>query len=541
MEKQKADALITEYLPKIYGFAYKKSFSYDETEELAAEMTAEVYKSMLRSEDIYNVDGYVWRICEHVYSKYVANVKKQAGVSLDTIGELPYEQQFDEEDDGQVDILRREVAFLSAARREIVFLFYYKNEPIKQIAARLGLPEGTVKWHLNKARNELKEGLKMERRIGKLGISPVIATNLGHNGNPGSNAATEYYLGDKLNLNIAYSCYHEPKNVTEIAEELGVVPAYIEDKVEFLESNGFLVRTKDDRFTTYVLFSPRTWSKERVDAELGFKQRIAQRLAKEYVPAVIAAAREMKDVYIPGGNRELFEAAAVFYAISEKVDIGAADRVDISRYFIKTAAGGSFIANADLKSKCEDPYYVMRHKGDYMCCGAMTRISNKYAGVSSKAWDTRFDSRKGGWKNNLTADYDHLYEYITGRLADEKANAEKLGRLKERGFIGKNGEVNVMIAKSTLESFCAAIPAPDKKLTEGFAESALENALNKAKQYPPQMHDLIVYYNSNPVRTDCAIAMMVLDILYSDGTFKPLTKREKITANLIMFADKLPG
>ena len=538
MEKERADALITEYLPKIYGFACKKAFSYDESEELAAQMTAEVYGSFLARDEIYNVEGYVWRICEHTYARYVADVKKHAGVSIDSIGELPYEQQFDSCEDDMPDILRREVAFLSAARREIVFRFYYKNEPIKQIAARMSLPEGTVKWHLNKARNELKEGLKMERKIGKLGISPVTAMNLGHDGNPGSNAGTEYYLGDKLNLNIAYSCYHEPKNVTEIAEELGVAPAYIEDKVEFLESNGFLVRTKDDRFTTYVLFSPRTWSKERVDAELGFKQRIAQRLAKEYAPAVIAAAREMKDVYTPGGNRELFEAAAVFYAISEKVDIGAADRVDISRYFIKTAAGGSFIANAVLESECEDPDYVMQHKGDYVCCGAMTRFSSKYAGVASKAWDTRFDSRKGGWKNNLTADYDHLYEYITGRLADKKANAEKLGRLKDRGFIGKNGEVNVMIAKSTLESFCAAIPAPDKKLAEEFAESALENALNKAKQYPPQMQDLIVYYNSNPVRTDCA--MMVLDILYSDGTFKPLAERERVAANLIMFSDVLP-
>ena len=30
MEKQKADAIITRYLEKIYGFAFKKSYSYDE-------------------------------------------------------------------------------------------------------------------------------------------------------------------------------------------------------------------------------------------------------------------------------------------------------------------------------------------------------------------------------------------------------------------------------------------------------------------------------------------------------------------------------
>lgn len=83
MEKQKADVIITEYLQKIYGFAYKKSFSYDETEELAAEMTAEVYRALRIRDEIYNLEGYVWRICEHTYAKYVSSVKKHEGVSID--------------------------------------------------------------------------------------------------------------------------------------------------------------------------------------------------------------------------------------------------------------------------------------------------------------------------------------------------------------------------------------------------------------------------------------------------------------------------
>ena len=35
MEKAEADRMIKEYLPKIYGFAMKKAFSYDEAEDLA--------------------------------------------------------------------------------------------------------------------------------------------------------------------------------------------------------------------------------------------------------------------------------------------------------------------------------------------------------------------------------------------------------------------------------------------------------------------------------------------------------------------------
>ena len=56
MEKQKADKIITEYMQKIYGFAVKKSFSFDEAEELCSEIIKEVYLSLLKSENIANTD-----------------------------------------------------------------------------------------------------------------------------------------------------------------------------------------------------------------------------------------------------------------------------------------------------------------------------------------------------------------------------------------------------------------------------------------------------------------------------------------------------
>ena len=39
------------------------------------------------------------------------------------------------------------------------------------ISSRLQLPEGTVKWHLNKARNELKEGIVIEKISRKAPLS----------------------------------------------------------------------------------------------------------------------------------------------------------------------------------------------------------------------------------------------------------------------------------------------------------------------------------------------------------------------------------
>lgn len=52
------------------------------------------------------------------------------------------------------------------------------------------------------------------------------------------------------------------------------------------------------------------------------------------------------------------------------------------------------------------------------------------------------------------------------------------------------------------------------------------------------MSDLII--SSVGELVDNTVAVMVLDILYSDGTFKPLTEAERTAANLIMFSDTLP-
>ena len=75
----------------------------------------------------------------------------------------------------------------------------------------------------------------MERKIGKLGLSPVTALGFGHSGNPGSNAGPEFYLGNKLNLNVVYSVHHQPRAAEEIAKELGMTPVFLQDRIDFLE------------------------------------------------------------------------------------------------------------------------------------------------------------------------------------------------------------------------------------------------------------------------------------------------------------------
>ena len=540
MDKQTVDKIITEYLHKIYGFAMKKSFSYDEAEDLCADIIAEVYLSLLRAKEVVNPEGYVWRISEHTYAKYVSRKKQHEGVSINEM-EIPYYEDFISEDsEDEIKQLRREIAFLTEKRRKIVYLFYYENRSVSYISKTTGIPLGTVKWHLNKARNELKEGFLMERKIGRLGISPISASNFGHSGNPGnSDKGPEFYLDDKLNLNIVYSVYFEPKTKEEIAAELGITPVFIEDKISFLEENGFLVRTAGNRFTTYVHFSPETFSLEQEEKKLQKQLEIAKRLVQDYVPAVRAAISDIQDVYIPGGNRELLEAAAIFYGVQCKC--GVRTHKDLSCYTIKTTAGGSYIAYVDLDMTQSDPEYQPQiDQPPYWACGGMYRSSDKYPTIYSWSVDTRYCSRNGRWQNNLYTDYEYLYEFITGMIHDSAANAEKFKRLKDKKYLTEDNKVNIMVLKGDQNAFFKKIPELDDAVMAQYADFILEAATIEAKNYPPQMQDLVI---SNEIEGFIAskVALMVMDELYANGTFRPLTENEKVTSNLIMFSDVLPG
>ena len=100
-----------------------------------------------------------------------------------------------------------------------------------------------------------------------------------------------------------------------------------------------------------------------------------------------------------------------------------------------------------------------------------------------------------------------------------KATSDKFKRLRDRGFLTKDGKINIMIVKSSWNDFKNMLPGPDKSLLDEFAKYALEQAMIQAKQYPPQIQDRFVY-DFMDWAIGNTVAMMVLDELYGLGNRK---------------------
>ena len=71
MQKEIADRIISEYLQKIYGFAVKKSYSFDEAEELCAEIVKEAYLSLLRTNEIENIVKNSIKVTKFIRAKWL--------------------------------------------------------------------------------------------------------------------------------------------------------------------------------------------------------------------------------------------------------------------------------------------------------------------------------------------------------------------------------------------------------------------------------------------------------------------------------------
>lgn len=542
MDKRIADKIIIDYNKKLFGFALSKTSSISKGEELASKITLEVYTSLLKRDNIMNVNGYIYRIAENVYARYIDETKRGMHLSLDEVN-IPADDDFTDRIilSETYQILRREIAFLSKTQRDIVVMHYYDKLKLKDISQKLNLPLGTVKWHLFEAKNSLKEGMNSMRAVGNLGIKPIKFDTMGHSGQPGSLGDTKNFLKKRLTQNIAYAAYHKAKSINEIAVELGVSPLFIEDEVFILEEYGFMDKVEGDKYLTNIYITEPT--KEGCEKEHIIYEKYAKILCDKYVPVLVNYIKNyIKDkIYVPDDDINLLLWAVITFACGYKLCVDKGINSDI--FSVKRKDGGDYIAFALV----ETDFDVSYNKNLYDSCGDMTRGLGKYP-LHSWQLNTYYDDRIGRWQNNINNDYDYLYEYITGAIKKEDSQIDKYQRLYEKGYlINENGKdsVNIIIVKDDCKTwlnentFTKNLPGITdelKEISNKFDEEMYE--LNK-DQFPPHMQKLYKARTTNSF-TNNNTRTHVMEQLLSSGVLKLSTEIQKHGLNTIMFCDVLP-
>ena len=256
MKRERAGKLTTEYLKAIYGFALKRCANLQDAEDLTQEIVLKVFRSFLCRDDIEAPDKFIWTVAHNTLSNYYREKTKIAmGIPMGDFAEL-LSLDNDAADDlvekETIDRLHKEIAYLSKLQRKIVIAYYFENKKQETIATELGIPLGTVKWHLFEAKKNLKKGIDTMRQIGQLQFNPIKFELCGTNGSPGTKGANSNLLRSTFSQNIVYSVWKEAKTVGKIADDLGVSPVYVESEAEYLAEYGFLTE-KSGKYLCNIL------------------------------------------------------------------------------------------------------------------------------------------------------------------------------------------------------------------------------------------------------------------------------------------------
>jgi RNA polymerase sigma factor (sigma-70 family) len=127
-------------------------------EDIAAEAFARLWSNWGRVHDGDHAGGYVYKTAMRLCSKHHGDTgRTSSGVLLD---------RDEPSDESERAALRRDVwgalACLSLRQRQAVVLRDWAGYPTKEVAGMLGVSEPTVRVHLARGREQLREALKVE-------------------------------------------------------------------------------------------------------------------------------------------------------------------------------------------------------------------------------------------------------------------------------------------------------------------------------------------------------------------------------------------
>ena len=249
----------SEYFERVYYYCLKKTGSETEAAELSQDIALGIIEQLRRGACPDSFSGWVWQIVRNIYAGWATEKHKTRERLSDTDiseFEIPDNSDFVSDLIREEDIaaIRREMAFILSEYRNVLLMYYIQSKRVCDIAKNLGIPEGTVKTRLFRARQKLKEGMYMAREFGKRSYNPE-RLSFSSSGNQPSGLPWSA-VQRKIPVNILCEANNNPSTVEELAIELGIAAPYMEEEVDILEKSELLKKLDDGKYITNFFIAP---------------------------------------------------------------------------------------------------------------------------------------------------------------------------------------------------------------------------------------------------------------------------------------------
>ena len=249
----------SEYFERVYYYCLKKTGSETEAAELSQDIALGIIEQLRRGACPDSFSGWVWQIVRNIYAGWATEKHKTRERLSDTDiseFEIPDNSDFVSDLIREEDIaaIRREMAFILSEYRNVLLMYYIQSKRVCDIAKNLGIPEGTVKTRLFRARQKLKEGMYMAREFGKRSYNPEKLSFSASGSQPSGLPWSA--VQRKIPVNILCEANNNPSTVEELAIELGIAAPYMEEEVDVLEKSELLKKLDDGKYITNFFIAP---------------------------------------------------------------------------------------------------------------------------------------------------------------------------------------------------------------------------------------------------------------------------------------------
>lgn len=165
------DELMQRYERRVYNLAYRLSGNYDEAMDIAADSFVRIYNSLGNFRGDSSFLTWLYRVVTNIFLDHRKRQRARPSQSLDELieqddsslrqqqiadGPTPEEHVAAGE---RTSVILAAIESLPDYQRAMVVLYHMEDQSYEEIAAAFGLPIGTVKSRLNRARLALKQKL----------------------------------------------------------------------------------------------------------------------------------------------------------------------------------------------------------------------------------------------------------------------------------------------------------------------------------------------------------------------------------------------
>ena len=176
-DRRAFEVLINRHEKMVFNLAYRMLGNREDAEDAAQDSFIRLYHSIAKFRGQAKFTTWLYRIVSNVcLSKLSASAARQNFVELDAETEAIYSDVSDWKNTPENILLKEEskqivrelVRLLPPAYRVVINLYHLEGSSYAEIAQILGLPEGTVKTHLFRAREALKKAVLNKYQQGEI-------------------------------------------------------------------------------------------------------------------------------------------------------------------------------------------------------------------------------------------------------------------------------------------------------------------------------------------------------------------------------------